>query len=116
MVVFMQIWTPGLPEKSQSRTSCSMHGQLLLEVLRRQTHSRGGPCVQPVPAARAQAGMATWQSYVLWQATPPQCSAPAATGGGDAAHCVRDNNTGAKRRTVKMDPRDRRGCWVDIIQ
>ena len=70
-----QIWTPGmLGAIVQRRTSCSMHGQLLLAVFRRQTHSRGGPCRQPMPADNAQAGMLFWHSRVPVQATPTQCS------------------------------------------
>lgn len=78
----VQIWTPAAPEPEtvQSLTSCSMQGQLLLEVLSFHTHSRGGPVRQAVPASVAQTGMAFWQSARLLQATPPQCSAPTAGG------------------------------------
>lgn len=94
-LAFMQIWTPGLPERSQSLTSCSMQGQLVLEVFRRQTHSRGGPCRQAMPADSAQAGMLLEHSMVPVHAIPPQCSAPLA-GGVDPPHCVSDRSSVAR--------------------
>lgn len=97
----VQIWTPAAPEPEtvQSLTSCSMQGQLLLEVLSFHTHSRGGPVRQAVPASVAQTGRAFWQSDKPVQVTPPQCSAET-DGGVPLLHCVSSRNRGPMMRTL----------------